>query len=162
MAPSRSKKVAAAAPPPVEEDVAMEDAPVAAVDVDEDEGEDQEPPPDEDTLEERITVLPGGTEQAASFQMKKEDHTLGNALRYIIMKNPNVEFCGYSIPHPSEALMNIRIQTYEGTAKEALMKGLDDLMDLCDVVASKFSAARDGYMSSEAGRRDQPEEEVEA
>lgn len=26
--------------------------------------------------------------------------------------SPDVEFCGYSIPHPSEELMNIRIQTY--------------------------------------------------
>jgi len=47
-----------------------------------------------------------------SFQIENEDHTLGNALRYIIMRNPEVEFCGYSIPHPSEAKMNIRIQTY--------------------------------------------------
>jgi DNA-directed RNA polymerase subunit L len=28
------------------------------------------------------------------------------------MKNPDVEFCGYSIPHPSEAKLNLRIQTY--------------------------------------------------
>lgn len=60
-----------------------------------------------------------------------EDHTLGNALRYVIMKkyvqhfgsvklrastltlqSPDVEFCGYSIPHPSDPKMNIRIQTY--------------------------------------------------
>lgn len=47
-----------------------------------------------------------------SFQIENEDHTLGNALRYIIMRNPEVEFCGYSIPHPSEAKMNMRIQTY--------------------------------------------------
>ncbi len=26
--------------------------------------------------------------------------------------SPDVEFCGYSIPHPSEAKMNVRIQTY--------------------------------------------------
>jgi DNA-directed RNA polymerase I and III subunit RPAC2 len=91
-------------------------------------------------------VLPGSTEQAASFQFKEEDHTLGNALRYIIMKNPNVEFCGYSIPHPSEELMNIRIQTYEGTAVEALLKGLDDLIDLCDIVSEKFVASRKAYV----------------
>lgn len=30
--------------------------------------------------------LPGSTETAASFQFDGEDHTLGNALRYIIMK----------------------------------------------------------------------------
>ncbi|KAL2007288.1 hypothetical protein VTN00DRAFT_8726 [Thermoascus crustaceus] len=36
--------------------------------------------------EQRITVLPGATETAASFQFEDEGHTLGNALRYIIMK----------------------------------------------------------------------------
>ncbi|TVY51879.1 DNA-directed RNA polymerases I and III subunit RPAC2 [Lachnellula cervina] len=95
--------------------------------------------------EQRIRILPGSSDTAASFEFKGEDHTLGNALRYIIMKNPKVEFCGYSIPHPSEDLMNIRIQTYEGTASEALEKGLDDLSDLCDVVEEKFIEARDEY-----------------
>jgi DNA-directed RNA polymerase I and III subunit RPAC2 len=79
-----------------------------------------------------LTQLSGATETAASFQIDGEDHTLGNALRYIIHKkyvlnqrdfcfmntvaniiySPDVEFCGYSIPHPSEAKMNLRIQTY--------------------------------------------------
>lgn len=30
--------------------------------------------------------LPGSTDTAASFEILNEDHTLGNALRYIIMK----------------------------------------------------------------------------
>lgn len=59
--------------------------------------------------------------------------------------SPNVEFCGYSIPHPSEPKMNIRIQTYEGTAFEALEKGFDDLADLCDIVGAKFSEAREAF-----------------
>lgn len=55
------------------------------------------------------------------------------------MKNPEVEFCGYSIPHPSEELLNLRIQTYGNiTAVDALQKGLDDLIDLCDAVKDKF------------------------
>ncbi|KAI9881356.1 MAG: RNA polymerase subunit AC19 [Pleopsidium flavum] len=96
--------------------------------------------------EQRIRILPGASDTAASFEFEGEDHTLGNALRYIIMKNPEVEFCGYSIPHPSEAKMNVRIQTYDGTtAYDALEKGFDDLMDLCDAVADKFTAARDAH-----------------
>lgn len=103
--------------------------------------------------EQRITILPGATETAASFQFEGEGHTLGNALRYMIMKNPAVEFCGYSIPHPSESKMNLRIQTYDSTtAIEALEKGLDDLMDLCDVVTEKFTAARDAYMAAQEDR----------
>ncbi|KAL1985354.1 hypothetical protein VTN96DRAFT_8032 [Rasamsonia emersonii] len=106
-----------------------------------------------ETAEGRITILPGATETAASFQFDEEGHTLGNALRYVIMKNPNVEFCGYTIPHPSEAKMNLRIQTYENTtAIEALEKGLDDLMDLCDVVTEKFTAARDEFNAAQEDR----------
>ncbi|KZZ88230.1 DNA-directed RNA polymerase I and III 14 KDA polypeptide [Ascosphaera apis ARSEF 7405] len=94
----------------------------------------------------RITILPGATETAASFQFEGEDHTLGNSLRYVIMKNPDVEFCGYTIPHPSETKMNLRIQTYDSTnVFEALQKGLDDLMDLCDAVTEKFTIARDEF-----------------
>jgi hypothetical protein len=29
-----------------------------------------------------------------------------------MLDSPDVEFCGYSIPHPSETKMNLRIQTY--------------------------------------------------
>ncbi|CUM65485.1 uncharacterized protein PRCAT00003129001 [Priceomyces carsonii] len=91
---------------------------------------------------EKIKMLPGASENgtAASFQIVDEDHTLGNALRYMIMKNPEVEFCGYSIPHPSENKLNVRIQTYGNiTAVEALHQGLDSLSEMCTVIEEKFS-----------------------
>ncbi|CEP20957.1 unnamed protein product [Cyberlindnera jadinii] len=54
--------------------------------------------------------------------------------------SPDVEFCGYSIPHPSETKLNIRIQTYGSTtAVEAFQKGLADLSDLCSHIEDKFS-----------------------
>ncbi len=40
-----------------------------------------------------------------------EDHTLGNSLRNILSQRADVEFCGYSIPHPSENKLNLRLQT---------------------------------------------------
>jgi len=102
----------------------------------------------DDTL--RIKTLPGAEPGCASFEITDEDHTLGNALRYMIMKNPKVELCGYSIPHPSENHLNLRIQIYpefedEHTPSDALLKGLDDLNSLCNVVQEKFTAARDGF-----------------
>ncbi|KAJ4334405.1 RNA polymerase subunit AC19 [Ascochyta clinopodiicola] len=96
----------------------------------------------------RIRVLAGATESAASFQFEGEDHTLGNALRYIIMKNPDVEFCGYSIPHPSETKMNLRIQTYDNVSVyQVLEKGLEDLMNMCDVVTDKFTVSREEFVN---------------
>ncbi|KAJ5358408.1 DNA-directed RNA polymerase I and III subunit [Penicillium cataractarum] len=101
--------------------------------------------------EKRIVVLPGSSDTAASFQFEGEGHTMGNALRYAIMKNPAVEFCGYTIPHPSDAKMHVRIQTNDTTtALEALEKGFNDLMDLCDVVTEKFTAARDQFKEDRA------------
>ncbi|BFZ63284.1 RNA polymerase subunit AC19 [Saitoella coloradoensis] len=104
----------------------------------------------------KIQILPGASEDlsSATFQILEEDHTLGNALRYMIMKNPEVEFCGYSIPHPSEAKMNIRIQTYGTngyTAVDAIEKALDDLVGLCDHVDQEFEAK---YAAFEEGRQD--------
>lgn len=103
--------------------------------------------------EDKITILPGmasdGT--AATFRIKEEDHTLGNALRYIIMKNPDVEFCGYSIPHPNENYMHLRIQTYgDQSAIEAFQKGLADLTDVCDHVEQTFrnKYAAGGFQTS--------------
>lgn len=89
----------------------------------------------------KISILSGASADgsAATFEIKHEGHTLGNALRYMIMKNPDVELCGYSIPHPSEDHMHLRIQTYgDSTAIEALRKGLADLVALCDHVEGVF------------------------
>ncbi|KAK1756091.1 hypothetical protein QBC47DRAFT_379051 [Echria macrotheca] len=119
-----------------EEDASMADQPA----------EEEEPVYEEEEDELRIRVLPGSTDHAASFEFLNEGHTLGNVLRYVIMKNPDVEFCAYAIPHPSEAKMNVRIQTYEGvTARQALEKGLRDVQDLCDIVTDKFLEARTEY-----------------
>ncbi|CAG8733838.1 4498_t:CDS:2 [Cetraspora pellucida] len=74
-----------------------------------------------------------------TFSINGEDHTLGNALRYVITLNPEVEYCGYSIPHPSEDKLNIRIQTTENTtAIEAMRKGLEDLKIICDHIKETF------------------------
>lgn len=154
--PGRTRKAEA-------EDTAMDDAPPSAqpeaaqsLDAadgekaeeaqsgqDGEEGEEEE---EEEVAEpQRVRILPGSTDTAASFEFIDEGHTMGNALRYIIMKNPDVEFCAYSIPHPSEPKMNIRIQTYDGLAVDALKKGLVDLQEVCDVVADNFWTKRQAF-----------------
>ena len=57
------------------------------------------------------------------------------------MKNPQVSFCAYSIPHPSEALANLRIQT-DGTVGpvDVLHQGLNDLEHVCQHVLTTFDA----------------------
>ncbi|KAK6077821.1 hypothetical protein SCUP234_00982 [Seiridium cupressi] len=153
--PGRTKKTE------VSEDTEMEDAPTSAQPDQEqthETGDDAQDDPfeedgraeEEEEVIQRVRILPGSSATAASFEFLEEGHTLGNALRYIIMKNPDVEFCAYSIPHPSEAKMNIRIQTYDTTtATAALAKGLKDMEDMCDIVEEKFWAARNDFVASQ-------------
>merc|ERR1712026_438799 len=77
----------------------------------------------------RLVMVNAGSEiNCRTFVFKKEGHTLGNALRSAILQNPQVEFCGYSMPHPAEDQMHMRIQTVKGVdAQDALLKGLQDL-----------------------------------
>uniref|UniRef100_T1JBQ8 DNA-directed RNA polymerases I and III subunit RPAC2 n=1 Tax=Strigamia maritima TaxID=126957 RepID=T1JBQ8_STRMM len=73
-----------------------------------------------------------------TFVFQGEDHTLGNALKYIISKNPEVQFCGYTVPHPSENKIHFRIQTYGVPAVEILRQGLSDLHDISDHIEKTF------------------------
>ncbi len=38
------------------------------------------------TAAQSVRILPGSSDTAASFEFTGEDHTLGNALRWVIMK----------------------------------------------------------------------------
>jgi len=139
------------------QDANMQDAPPSAQPAatqDAEMREEQEESEEEEESEtQRVRILPGSTDSAASFEFIDEGHTLGNALRYIVMKNPDVEFCAYSIPHPSEPKLNIRIQTYDGNAVDALKKGLSDLQEACDVVADEFWTKRQEYNASQGLER---------
>ena len=72
-----------------------------------------------------VTCPPPGTDpSSATFTLHHEDHTIGNTMRYILNKTPEVSFCGYSVPHPAEPRMNLRLQTIGPPATEVLLDAL--------------------------------------
>ncbi|KAI9638543.1 DNA-directed RNA polymerase [Dioszegia hungarica] len=102
-------------------------------------------------IPDKITILPGHEPDysACTFCLAQEDHTLGNALRWMIMKDADVEFCGYSAPHPSEPKIHLRIQMYENlSAVDCLRKALANLRDLLTTVKDKYelSLASDDFV----------------
>ncbi|XP_021861210.1 uncharacterized protein [Spinacia oleracea] len=84
---------------------------------------------------------------ASTFSVTDEDHTLANSLRLVLNKDPRVSFCGYSIPHPSEARVNVRVQT---TAGEVLKDGCQNLINMCQHVRKTFDDAVDKFKSTKA------------
>lgn len=97
------------------------------------------------TTAKKLDVFTTTSDYSKTYVFHEEDHTLGNALRYVLMRkyvrnwaltyillhpshlcslsngsiiacncSPDVDFCGYTIPHPSEPKMHIRLQTRQG------------------------------------------------
>ncbi|KAL8092230.1 uncharacterized protein LOC141693828 [Apium graveolens] len=78
---------------------------------------------------------------ASTFSLTEEDHTLANSLRFALNQDPRVTFSGYSIPHPSEARVNIRVQTTGVPASEVLRDSCQDLMLMCQHIRGTFNQA---------------------
>lgn len=79
---------------------------------------------------------------AAIFEVRKEDHTLGNMIRMQLLKDPKVLFAGYKVAHPLEHKFTLRIQT-EGdyTPMDALINAINDLHAEISLLNDRFKEA---------------------
>ena len=74
-------------------------------------------------------------ENTGLFIINSEDHTFGNAVKMMLLRNPKIRFVAYRKPHPLENKIEIKIRTNGeitpiAAFKEAL-KNLNDDIDDC-------------------------------
>ena len=86
-------------------------------------------------------IQEGQDETSCTFIFKNEDHTFGNALRYILMQKTCTEFCGYSVPHPYDPKLNLRLQTTGKPALDLLLEGLNEMVTCGDILEETFEKA---------------------
>lgn len=105
-----------------------------------------------------------GPATSRTFVLGDEDHTLGNALRHVLINDARIDFAGYCVPHPSEPVVHIRVQSNVHSSKkndedemvddgndndnggpltaiEALKEACATLSNQCDLVLEKLEAA---------------------
>lgn len=94
----------------------------------------------------QLEVRGTGHEGSRTFVIGDEDHTLGNTLRHILMQNADVSFAGYSVPHPMDPFINVRVQTVGSKSKkgdvdfeeeEQPIKAIDALSDACMTLSAQ-------------------------
>lgn len=89
-------------------------------------------------------------EHSRTFVFGDEDHTLGNSLRHVLMGRKETTFCGYSVPHPSEPKMNVRLQTSTSKpAVQVLKDGLHEMVEICDLFDFTLDSAIAEYEARE-------------
>ena len=57
-----------------------------------------------------FNIEEGQDEFSSTYIFGNEDHTFGNSLRHVLMQRRETQFCGYSIPHPYDPKLNMRLQ----------------------------------------------------
>ena len=65
-----------------------------------------------------FSILEGSDDRSSTFVFGNEDHTLGNSLRHVLMQREEVEFCGYSVPHPYEPKNEFAFTSERGLHRE--------------------------------------------
>lgn len=84
------------------------------------------------------------SDRSKTYSLLNEDHTLGNSLRHVLMQDPQTEFCGYTVPHPSEPILHIRLQTSESsTSDQVMVAGAKTLKSMCDHIMVTYKEALD-------------------
>ena len=72
---------------------------------------------------------------AGTYKIRLHDHTIGNALRMELLKNRNVLFAGYRVPHPLFHEIEIRIQTTgKEPPREALLRAITNLLKSSEIM----------------------------
>ena len=79
-----------------------------------------------------------------TYSFTGEDHTLGNMLKMMLLRNPKIRFAAYRKPHPLENKIEIKIQTNgEITANEAFKEAF--LQAQHKETEYAFAKSGDGY-----------------
>ncbi|KAJ1920835.1 hypothetical protein H4219_001072 [Mycoemilia scoparia] len=73
------------------------------------------------------------------FDIQKEDHTIGNTLRYKLLENPKVLYAAYKVPHPLEYHTLVKVQTTPDTTPlAALQSAIQQLIIEYGNIRTKF------------------------
>ncbi|XP_020377803.1 DNA-directed RNA polymerase II subunit RPB11-a [Chiloscyllium punctatum] len=93
--------------------------------------------------EKKITIIKDTkVPNACLFTINKEDHTLGNTIRSQLLKDPQVLFAGYKVPHPLEHKIVIRVQTTpDYSPQEAFTNAITDLISELSLLEERFRVA---------------------
>ena len=71
--------------------------------------------------------------------INQQDHTLGNPVRYQLLRNSHVRFAGYKKPHPLEERIELKVHT-DGAMKpeEAVQQACAELDQHLNEISASF------------------------
>ena len=101
-----------------------------------------------DTGEAKVASI-DASRRGATFVLREEDHTLGNALRYAAMRDEEVAAAAYTVPHPLEKKVHLRIEMAgdDLSPADGLRRAAEALAKQCDAALDKLSQAHEAWVA---------------
>ena len=72
------------------------------------------------------------------FIFEDSGHTIGNLLQKQLLKDPYVSFAGYSVPHPLESKMIIRVMTSEKSPRELMSNAFNAILEQLETLSESL------------------------
>ncbi|CAJ0564699.1 unnamed protein product, partial [Mesorhabditis spiculigera] len=92
--------------------------------------------------EKKVEIIETPDTTMVTIILHEEDHTMGNSLKHILCSMPDVEFCGYNVPHPLEDKILLRVQTKNGVpARRILVDAFNHLETIFTQIGKMFETA---------------------
>jgi DNA-directed RNA polymerase II subunit RPB11 len=84
---------------------------------------------------------------AGTFILNKEDHTIGNLLRMQLLRDPAVRFAGYQTPHPLLHHVVLKVQTVSSNVApvDVVSAAVEDLANETDHLTIQMREAMDKW-----------------
>jgi len=99
-----------------------------------------------------------GVEDAGTFTLTKEDHTIANLIRKQLLLNPENLFAGYIVPHPLQHRVQIKIHTKPSQTRKpdtAIKDALQNLLIETIRLKEAFKDALNGFEKPEGKNEDE-------
>merc|ERR1712194_563785 len=84
------------------------------------------------------------------YILRLQDHTIGNAIRMELLRDPDVLFAGYRVPHPLFSEMEVRIRTtLRCSPQKAMFACNQRLKETADAMMTAFKLECDEVMEED-------------
>lgn len=102
-----------------------------------------------------VAVADTKLQNAASFTIALEDHTLGNLLWAQLLSDPTVLYAGYKLPHPLEQKIVVKVETNgESTPKRAMERAIACLLEEFSTIEERFKFEMPKFIADQQGQED--------
>lgn len=83
-----------------------------------------------------------------AIEIAEEDHTLMNVMKWVLSNNfigEEIEFCGYTIPHPSDNVAHLTVQflNEEKQQPQNVLDAVKDSLECINSIGKKLLDAAD-------------------